>query len=223
MRSRMIYVIKAIPVKGFIRTRKGKMERVESHERKGERKSEEIHKRSKEIVNRMSDVMKLFKQKTLYTCGPASIRIALSRFGKSYSEKEIAKIANTTASEGTNSQDLIKAVKSYGINTVEYKNLDPEYALSVLKQYIDGKNPVIISWLKTKWKKEEAKTQKEMQKNIGEYEHYSVISGITDTHIYLFDPLEEKELKVSRKYFMDRWWDSDDKRWFLVLTGEMKG
>jgi ABC-type bacteriocin/lantibiotic exporter with double-glycine peptidase domain len=225
--------------KPYVRTRKGKMERVKGYtgRSKQEDPSDHIIKaHSKAIVDKMSGVMKLFKQ-SVGMCGPASIRIALSKYGKNYTENQIAKIAHSSAAEGTDNPQLIKAIKDQGISTVEYKNFKPKYALNTLKHYIDSKNPVIISWMKTKvGELEDAPTYKEIKilragkklyaqdvkkmLDAVEYEHFSVVKKVTGVEVIILDPLEDKEQKLPIKYFMDRWWDNKNKRWFLVLTGE---
>ena len=217
----MEYVIleKSVQVKTFTRSRKGKIEQVHQFERKGEKSV--VKSQSKRIVEGLDNVMKLFKQ-TEGMCGPASIRIAISTFHKSYSEKEIARIAHSTAEEGTNSSGMIKALKKIGISTTEFKNMSEAHSLDVVRRYTAVGKPVIVDWLKTKEKDNEEVSDTSKIKSTHDYEHYSVIAKVDDSFVYMFDPLEKTEQKLPIRYFMSRWWDSEDKRWFLVLDGEKK-
>ena len=185
---------------------------------------------SKQIVRGLNYSMRIFKQ-TQGMCGPASVRIALSAFGKKYSEKQIAKLAGSTAAEGTGHNQLVKAIKKSGIHTTTFQNLSKAHALEVLRLYSGRGNPIIIDWMKTKLQrggdtkasegmkpgKEEAKTKKDIRKE--ENEHFSVVQRVDDESIYLLDPLESKVEKLPIKYFMDRWMTVSEKvnRWFTVL------
>jgi len=226
-------------VKGFVRTRKGKLERVKEFERK-DGKRDLVESASKEIVKGMDNVMRIFKQ-SKGMCGPASIRIALSKFNKSFNEKEIAKFAKSTAAEGTTHDNLVSALKQAGVHALVYENLSPSYAISVLTNSVNMGDPVIVDWMKTKLGKggdvkasegmkpgeETAKTKKDIAKEGNE--HYSVVSKVDDNYITLLDPLESKEEKLPIDYFIDRWstiseekkgWHSSEKikRWFVVLS-----
>lgn len=191
---------------------------------------------SKEIVDKMGGLMKLFSQ-SRGLCGPASIRIALSKFGKSYTEKEVATLAKSTASEGTNHNGMIAVLNDAGINALVYENLSIGHAIKVLKNHVNKGNPVIIDWMKTKLGKggdikasegmvpgvEEARTKKDIRKE--ENEHYSVVGRIDDRYVYLLDPLEVKEERLPITYFMDRWFTLSEKtrRWFIVLESGKEG
>jgi ABC-type bacteriocin/lantibiotic exporter with double-glycine peptidase domain len=211
---------KSIPIKAFTRTRKGKIEQVHQFERRGDKAI--VKSQSKQIVDGLDNVMKLFKQ-TEGMCGPASIRIAISTFHKSYSERDIALIASSTVKEGTHSAGMIKALKKIGISTIEFKNMSKTHSIEVVKNFTAQGKPVIASWLKTKvGKGKEEVLDTRTIKSTDEYEHYSVLSKIDDKLVYMFDPMEKTEQKLPIKYFIDRWWDRVDKRWFLVLDGEKK-
>jgi hypothetical protein len=227
-----VIIEKSVPVKGFHRTRKGKIENVHQFERKGDKHSI-VKSQARAIVDKIDNTMKLFRQ-TEGMCGPTSIKIAISEFGKSYSVKELARIAHSTAADGTDNEHLIKAIRSIGINVVEYQDLNKGHAIEVVKQYCDAKKPVIVSWLKTKVSGvEDAPTDKEIKllrvgkrlyaHNVNEeleateYEHYSVVKAVDDEFVYMLDPMEKVEQKLPIKYFLDRWSDSVYKRWFIAL------
>ena len=67
----------------------GKLEKKEK--KSPEDKKLQTKTESREIVNRMGGVMKIFKQSE-GMCGPASIRIAVSAFGKSFTEEQVISI-----------------------------------------------------------------------------------------------------------------------------------
>ena len=226
----MYVILEKSVVKPFTRTRKGNVEQVRSFERKGEADTK-TKVESKEIVNQMSSVMKLFKQ-SKGMCGPASMRIALSKFGKSYTEKEIATLAKSTAAEGTFHSQIIETLKGEGVDVLTYENLSKGHAIEVLKNHVSKGDPVIVDWMKTKLGRggnvvasegmkpgvESAKTKKDIRKE--ENEHYSVVNRIDEGSIYLLDPLENKEERLPLNYFMDRWLTTSEKtnRWFIILN-----
>jgi len=186
---------------------------------------------SKEIVKGMNNVMKIFKQSE-GMCGPASIRIALSKFNKSFSEKQIARLAKSTAEEGTTHDNVVGALKKSGVHALAYEKLSKGHAIEVLKNHVKNGDPVIVDWMKTKLGKggdvkasegmkpgeETAKTKKDITKE--ENEHYSVVSKVDDNYITLLDPLESKEEKLPIDYFIDRWSTTSEKteRWMVVLS-----
>jgi|GEM_PF-2288107 len=190
-----------------------------------------VKQESKKIVSHLSGTMKLFKQSE-GMCGPASVRIALSKFGKSFSEEEIAKLAKTTAQEGTGHDNLVKALNKSGVHALQYQDLSESHALEVLREHTKKGDPVIIDWMKTKLLEggdvkasegmkpgeETGKTEKDIKQE--ENEHYSVVSKVDDKNVTLLDPLESKEEKLPIDYFMKRWTNVSEKadRWMVVLT-----
>lgn len=225
--STMNFVIleKARP---YTRIRRSRWEYVKGYE--GRPSKEKAKTESHEIVKGMDDMMKIFKQ-SKGMCGPASIRIALSAFGKSMTEEQVAKLAKSTASTGTSHDNLVNAVRQEGIHVITYHNLSKVHALNILKEYTAKGNPIIVDWMKTKLQRggdvgasegmkpgvEEAKTKKAIAKE--ENEHYSVVQKVSGTTIQLLDPLESKVEKLPIDYFMDRWFTMSEKtkRWMVVL------
>ena len=234
--------------KPYSRVRHGKLEHVRGytgrarhsfiipeHRKESEHGEQRAKSESKEMVSRMDNVMKVFKQSE-GMCGPASVRIALSAFGKKLTEEQVAKLAKSTAEEGTTHGNIVKALKKSGVHAIEYHNLSKGHAVEVLKNYTKSGKPVIVDWMKTKLGKggdvkaaegmkpgvEEAKGKKDIRKE--ENEHYSVVNRVSDKNVYLLDPLEAKEERLPIKYFTDRWLTVSEnvKRWFVVLDGETK-
>ena len=95
-----------------------------------------------------------------YSCGPASLATALNRNGLNLSLNEVSKHTNTSLN-GTNMQSLIDAAKYYGFSA---------YGVEVDTQGLKENNIVHL--------------------NINGCEHWTVISKLTDTHIFLADSTE---------------------------------
>jgi hypothetical protein len=194
----------------------------------------------KEIVESLAKTMKIFKQSE-GMCGPASIRIAVSGLGKSFAmlggEEEVAKLAGTTAEEGTSHDGIIGALRKAGINPMEYHNLSKEHSIEVLRNYTKKGNPIIVDWMKTKLQRggdvkasEGMKPGEETAKNKAdirneENEHYSVVQKVDDKNVYLLDPLEKSVEKLPIDYFLDRWFTMSEKhvRWFCILEEGKEG
>ena len=95
-----------------------------------------------------------------YSCGPASLATALNRYGLNLSLNEVSKHTNTSLN-GTSMQSLIDAAKSYGFSA---------YGVEVDTKGLKENNIIHL--------------------NINGCEHWTVISKVTDTHIFLADSTE---------------------------------
>ena len=95
-----------------------------------------------------------------YSCGPASLATALNRNGLNLSLNEVSKHTNTSLN-GTSMQSLIDAAKCYGFSA---------YGVEV-----DAKG---------------LKENSIVHLNINGCEHWTVISKITETHVFLADSTE---------------------------------
>ena len=95
-----------------------------------------------------------------YSCGPASLATALNRNGLNLSLNEVSKHTNTSLN-GTSMQSLIDAAKYYGFSA---------YGVEVDTKCLKENNIVHL--------------------NIHGCEHWTVISKVTDTHIFLADSTE---------------------------------
>ena len=95
-----------------------------------------------------------------YSCGPASLATALNRNGLNLSLNEVSKHTNTSLN-GTSMQSLIDAAKYYGFSA---------YGVEVDTKCLKENNIVHL--------------------NINGCEHWTVISKVTDTHIFLADSTE---------------------------------
>lgn len=95
-----------------------------------------------------------------YSCGPASLATALNKNGLNLSLNEVSKHTNTSLN-GTSMQSLIDAAKYYGFSA---------YGVEVDTKSLKENNIIHL--------------------NINGCEHWTVISKVTDTHIFLADSTE---------------------------------
>jgi predicted double-glycine peptidase len=159
--------------------------------------------------------VKLYKQ-TPGLCGPASIRIALSHYGIQKSEKELAELSKATPQDGTSYNDLKVALRSFGINIEEYRNLDIKESMKKLRKSTKKNRPVVVCWMKIE-DVSRLFISRKRRSLLMDCSHYSVVRKVGKTFVYILDPSESKELKVTHDYFLARWWDPIDARWFIVL------
>ena len=138
-------------------------------------------------------------------CGPASLKILFSYFGKNFTEAQLAQLASATQESGTEHEGMIKAVKEIGAYAFTKEN----GSLEELEYFIkEEKLPVIIGWFDK------------------DGDHYSVVVNITDKNIIIVDPaVNEPERWLDRATFPQIWFDfvGKDNRtvswgWYLVVT-----
>lgn len=138
-------------------------------------------------------------------CGPASLKILLSNFGKTYSEEELAKLGGATVEEGTEHEGMISTVKELnGFVFVKENGTIEELEHFVKKE----KLPVIIGWFDE------------------DEDHYSVVVNVTEKNVIICDPQKkEAERWLDRTVFPRIWFDfigKDNKivswGWYMVVT-----
>lgn len=142
-------------------------------------------------------------------CGPASLKILLSHFGKKYTEDQLAKLGSSTLEKGTSHEGMIQAIKEIG----GYVFMKENGTIEELRYFLEKeKLPVIINWFQ-------------------EYEgHYSVVVSITDKNVIIVDPAtNEPESWLSRSRFPKIWFDfigpenkSVSWGWYMVVTFEKR-
>jgi len=142
-------------------------------------------------------------------CGPASLKILLSHFGRDFSEMQLAQLAHATGSldrgAGTEHKGMIKAIRAIGGHAFAKE----EGTIEELKYFINTENlPVIIGWFDK------------------DNDHYSVVVSITDKNIIIVDPaVNEPERWLDREAFPNIWFDFVGKNdrivswgWYMVVT-----
>ena len=120
-------------------------------------------------------------------CGPASLSILLSHFGKRYTERELAKLCSSTKKHGTEHEGLIRGAKAAGafVFAKEGGTLkDVEYFIQ------QEKLPVLVGWFNH------------------DEGHYSVVIGITKKHLIIADPWAPwRKRYIKRKLFPSIWFN----------------
>jgi ABC-type bacteriocin/lantibiotic exporter with double-glycine peptidase domain len=142
-------------------------------------------------------------------CGPASLKILLSHFGKNYTEEQLARLGGATQDSGTEHEGMIQAIKEIGGFVFSKENGTIEELGYFIKE---EKLPVIIGWFDK------------------DGDHYSVMVNITDKNIIIVDPdSNEPERWIDREVFPDIWFDfvgKDNKtvswNWYMVVSFEKK-
>lgn len=142
-------------------------------------------------------------------CGPASLRILLSHFGKKYSEEQLAYFCTASREKGTEHEGLIQGAKEIGGHVFAKNN----GSIEELKYFInEEKLPVIIGWFDR------------------DGDHYSVVVSITDKNMVIIDPATNvAERWLDLAIFPKIWFDfvgEDNRtvswRWYMVVTFEKK-
>lgn len=141
--------------------------------------------------------MKLYKQNTDYTCGPACIRMAISYYSSVCpTEEAIATLASTTEDIGTLPKDMVKVVRALGYKPVVKIDCDL-IELCTLSTRV----PCIVLYEDEK-----------------DSYHYSLVMHVDEDSITLADPYIGKEKVVSLEYFLSHWHYSDGtKGWMLTI------
>jgi ABC-type bacteriocin/lantibiotic exporter with double-glycine peptidase domain len=128
-------------------------------------------------------------------CGPASLKIVLSYYGKESSEKELVELCKTNKDLGTNDQGIKNAAESLDFKVFIKNNC----YLNDIEEWLQKGVPVIVNWF-TRGRKDY--TDEDVADG-----HYSVVSGIDDEYIYLQDPEIGKIRKLNKEDFMTVWFD----------------
>lgn len=152
--------------------------------------------------------VKKFLQSTAL-CGPASLKILLSHFGKDFSEAQLAELARSAATMerggGTEHKGLIDAAKKLRGRVFSKE----EGTIEELEYFVNKeKLPVIIGWFDK------------------DGDHYSVVVSVTDKNIIIVDPaVDEPERWIDRVIFPNIWFDFVGKNdkivswgWYMVVT-----
>lgn len=140
--------------------------------------------------------LKAFKQTNPSTCGPACLKMVLNYYGIKKSEKELAKLANTSRDYGTKAKDLVRVGKFFGL-----KGFVKEFSeINDIKKYIDKKIPVIVTWFS------------------GWEGHFSVVFHIDKQNIYFKDPETASSVKMSLHIFQKLWFGTKKRHIHAPLT-----
>ena len=115
---------------------------------------------SLEISEEKKDTSGIVMANDNFSCGPASLATVLNKFGLNVSLNELSQHTNTSE-DGTSMQSLIDAVKYYNFSA---------YGIEIDTQNLKENYIVHL--------------------NINGCQHWTVISKVTDTHVFLADSTE---------------------------------
>ncbi len=146
-------------------------------------------------------------------CGPASLKILLSHFGRDFSEAQLAQLAHATGSlergAGTEHEGMVEAIQAIGGHVFSKEGGTVEE----LEYFVNRERlPVIIGWFDR------------------EDDHYSVVASVTAKNVVIVDPAaNEPERWLDRESFPKIWFDfvgKDDRivswGWYMVVTLEKR-
>ena len=128
-------------------------------------------------------------------CGPASLKIVFDYFGINKNEKELAKLAGTTKSLGTNVDGLILAAKRSGFK-ISVKN---NSSFVDIEKWLAKGVPPIVDWF--------TRGRQDYSESDVADGHYSVVCGIDKKFIYLQDPEIGNIRKIEKDDFKRVWFD----------------
>lgn len=145
--------------------------------------------------------VKNVKQEKEYTCGVSALRSILLYYGIKASEKEMETLAKSTYENGTDTKDLVRVARYYGLRTRCSENM----SLENLKKWLDKKRPTILC-IQRPWSNYYIRNLL-----VG---HYVVAIGYDEKCIYFEDPIQDKGYRgcIPTKEFMKRWKDQDSDR-----------
>jgi predicted double-glycine peptidase len=141
------------------------------------------------------------KQETSYTCGAASLRMALEKSGISLSEKKVAKLLKTNKVRGSWTKNFPFVAECFSLNYIVCRNSSVED----LKQAQNKGYAIIVLYLYPPEK----------------VDHYSIIRKFDKNYIYFWDPWFGPDHKYTNAYFRKIWSSDpkyeDQKKWFIGI------
>jgi ABC-type bacteriocin/lantibiotic exporter with double-glycine peptidase domain len=140
---------------------------------------------------------KSFKQSKMM-CGPACLKIVADYYGIHKSERELSKLCKASKIDGTTGENMLKGARAVGLDGKIQDNANFELIAKWLRKGI----PVIVDWFSPG-------QSRPVEKSRMADGHYSVVVGLTKTHILLEDPGLGQKRKVPRHEFMRVWFDFD--------------
>jgi predicted double-glycine peptidase len=129
--------------------------------------------------------VKPYEQKLSDMCGPAALKMVLDFFGLEKTERELIKACRASHKDGTEAENIVKAVEKYGMRGVIKNFAD----FDDIKKHLSQSRPIIVNWF---------------SKDDG---HYSVVVGLDRQNIFLQDPEIGGIRKMKRQDFFRIWFD----------------
>lgn len=155
------------------------------------------------MKNKRGRIIKVpyYKQRTNYTCGPASIKMVLKFFGIRKSESFLAKEGKTNSDVGTPPNELINLARNEGF----YCYVQERSSIHIIRHFISQELPVVINYVEPSF-------------NDG---HYAVVVGYKKGEMILNDPTNGKNFHISNKELYKRWNGrpyNNSKKWIMVIS-----
>jgi ABC-type bacteriocin/lantibiotic exporter with double-glycine peptidase domain len=128
-------------------------------------------------------------------CGPASLRIVLAYFGRPLRENVVAGACRSSDKTGTTGVNLVRAAHRLGFaaSIVDGANL------RTIQRWLDRDVPVIVDWMSA--------IARHPCRAMMPCGHYSVVCGLDRGHILLQDPAIGRRRRMTRRNFLDLWFD----------------
>ncbi len=133
----------------------------------------------------MSSEIKYFKQETDYTCGPACVRMMLSKFGIESFEMELEALLETMPNSGTHYEKFNVLTEKYGLQKQEGEGNTIEMLNHLQKLTDDGWVCILAYSL--------------------DVPHYSIFSGYNGNHVFLRDPYRGEKVAEYARKFIKQW------------------
>jgi len=153
-----------------------------------------------EIVNAFM-IFPYYAQETKYTCGAASMRMALASLGIKKSEKEVARLCKSSPHHGTWYKDLVSTAKKLKLKYI----VKSDATVVEVKELLAQNYKIIVCYF-------------ELKENS---DHYAMIKNIDKKHIYFWDPWYGAYHKYTISHFRTIWRSRErpDKadRWFIAI------
>ena len=125
-----------------------------------------------------------FRQTPGY-CGAASLKMVLDYFGTHKTERELARLTHSTRTLGAPPSSLVAVARKLGFHA----SVKTGASFTDLQSYLRRRIPVIVDWFNT------------------DDGHYSVVVGLTRTHIILQDPELGRTRTLTQETFYRVWFD----------------
>lgn len=155
------------------------------------------------LLNRKATRLEVphFKQEHDNFCGPAVLQMVFAYFTFQVSQDELAEKMGTRVM-GTKPEKLIEVATDYGFYA--YENLHSTVA--EIEYLLNMDAPVIVNYTEPS----------------EERDHYAVAVGYDKNKLFLNDPWNGKNFKLTKKEFLSRWFDADANppryRWLVGIS-----
>ena len=138
------------------------------------------------------------KQTTYYTCGPTSADFVKEN------EKSAQKEIKATRKDGATAGQIARFLRKRGLSA----NISKNSTLEMLCESIKNKKPVLVNYQK----------QDDDQKLSWKDGHWAVLIGFTKNYLIIADPSGHRRTKISKKAFLNRWYDVNGSKKFYRLA-----